>query len=112
GEASMWATYYLRASKLWVGDFEGLLGLPFIRPLLNLNSPAAPPGLRYLLTTAVDPGPVTEDEGWTLVWQSGEYRLWDVGDTGWSKSTGRHSSGSATVRRSSRYSRIALVRSP
>jgi hypothetical protein len=80
GEASMWAAYFLRGSSLWVGDFEGYLDFPHTRPLL---AQPLPPNLRYLLTTVVDPGPVTEAQDWTPVWQGGPYRLWKVNDGGW-----------------------------
>ena len=85
-EALEWATYFLRNAHTRLGVFTGYLGTTWVRGGLE-SSPYPWDGIRYILSDAEDPGPVVEDQSWTLVWRNGPFRLWDTGGSSWAIAT-------------------------
>ncbi len=82
-EASEWAVYFLREAQIRLGDFDAYLAMPHVRARLA-RSPVYPwADVRFVLTDAIQQGPVLGTEGWTLVWQNAAYRLWDTGASNW-----------------------------
>jgi hypothetical protein len=81
--AAYWAVYFLRDAPVRLLTLPGYLGMPHVRPLIARSSSAPFESIRFLLTDAVDPGPLIEDEGWRLMWRSGPYALWDTQQHGW-----------------------------
>lgn len=86
-EASQWAAYYLRDHPTRLGDVEGYMAMPIARAHVDRAVPIPWRDLRFILTDAVDPGPVVESEHWTLMWHNSTYRLWDTVDRGWAIAT-------------------------
>jgi hypothetical protein len=81
--SSYWALYFLRDGPIRLLDTPGYLGAPHVQTLLS-RAPDIPLGsIRFMLTDDVDLGPVVEDQGWTLVWHAGPYKLWDTRGRGW-----------------------------
>jgi hypothetical protein len=83
GEASQWAMYYLRGHPVQFGKYVG-----YPAALLGTHQQQLWPWrrFRFVLTDAVDQGPLIEREGWTCVWRSGAFGLWDTGAQGWAVS--------------------------
>ncbi len=82
-EASQWAVYFLRGYPIRLGDFDAYLAMNHVRARLA-GAPAYPwADVRFVLTDAIHQGPVQGTQGWTLVWQSAAYRLWDTGSSNW-----------------------------
>lgn len=82
-EASQWAVYFLRDQPIKLGIYLQYLATPQVHKPLERATPIEWSDVRYLLTDAVDPGPVIENQGGRLVWRDGSYRLWAIGDRSW-----------------------------
>jgi len=81
--AGYWAVYLLRHARIQLLDLPGYLGMAHVR-WRRARAPAFPlESIRFLLTDAVRPGPLVEDEGWKLMWRAGAYCLWDTQGRGW-----------------------------
>lgn len=83
-EAARWASYFLRDMKTRLVARAGLFAAPFAARAMGLADPIPWTSLRLLLTDAIDAGPFTEQSsGWTPLWRSGHYTLWDTHEAGW-----------------------------
>jgi hypothetical protein len=86
-EASQWAVYFLRDAPIQLADTDVYLAMPHVRPLLARAKPFPWSGVRFILTDAVDPGPIVELGDWTPVWRNTAYTLWDTGERNWAIAT-------------------------
>jgi hypothetical protein len=87
-EANKWALFYLRDQPLRVGIANGYMGLPAVRVSFDRARSVPWESIRHLLADAGRLFPFADAQGWTQLWTSGPYRLWDTGAAAWAVVTG------------------------